>query len=93
MRLLSVLMIIMLVSTLGVSCKKKDMTLEDYAKIELEVNLPDPALDEAKVKEVAGKYGYNYAQYKEMFDKVQKDPALKEKLGEMRLQEQKPENR
>lgn len=93
MRLLSVLMILMLVATLGVSCKKKEMSLEDYAKIELEVNLPDPALDEAKVAEVAKKYGYDYKQYKEMFDRVQKDAALKEKLGEMRMQEQKTEGK
>ena len=90
MRLLSALMIVMLVSTLAVSCKKKEMSLEDYAKIELEINLPNPALDEGKVDEVAKKYGYDYQQYKEMFDKVQKDAVLKEKLGEMRLQENKP---
>ncbi len=93
MRLLSALVIIMMVSALAVSCKKKEMTLEDYAKIEIEINLPDPALDEAKVGEVAGKYGYDYRQYKDMFDKVQKDAALKEKLGEMRLQEQKTEGK
>ena len=90
MRFFKIMIIIMLASVLAVSCKmKKEMTLEDYAKIELEINLPDPELDKVKVEEVAKKYGYTYQQYKDMFDKVEKDTKLKEKLGEMRLQDQK----
>lgn len=92
MRFFKILFIIMLVSVLAVSCKmKKEMTLEDYAKIELEINLPNPELDKIKVEEVAKKYGYTFQQYKDMFDKVEKDSKLKEKLGEMRLQDQKKE--
>jgi hypothetical protein len=90
MRYISIFLLVMMVSFLSVSCKmKKEMTLEDYAKIELEINLPDPGLNEAKAGEVAKKYGYDYQQYKQMFDKVQKDTKLKEKLGGMRLQDQK----
>lgn len=90
MRLVKILLVIMLASVLSVSCKmKKEMTLEDYAKIELEINLPNPELDKAKVEETTKKYGYTYQQYKDMFDKVQADVKLKEKLGEMRLQDQK----
>ncbi len=92
MRFFKILFIIMLASVLAVSCKmKKEMTLEDYAKIELEINLPNPELDKIKVEEVAKKYGYTFQQYKDMFDKVEKDSKLKEKLGEMRLQDQKKE--
>jgi len=90
MRFLKIALIIALASVLAVSCKmKKEMSLEDYAKIELEINLPNPDIDKVKVEEVAKKYGYTYEQYKDMFDKVAKDSKLKEKLGEMRLQDQK----
>ncbi len=90
MRFLKIALIIVLASVLAVSCKmKKEMPLEDFAKIELEINLPNPDIDKAKVEEVAKKYGYTYQQYKDMFDKVEKDPKMKEKLGEIRLQEQK----
>jgi hypothetical protein len=94
MRYLQILMIVALASGLAVSCKmKKEMSLQDYAKIESEINLPNPELDKAKVDEIAKKYGYDYQQYKDMFEKVQKDPKLKEQLGEMRLQEQKEQKK
>jgi hypothetical protein len=90
MRFIKILLIMLVASVLAVSCTmKKEMSLEDYAKIDLEVNLPNPELDKAKVEEVAKKHGYTYQQYKDMFDKVEKDTKLKEKLGEMRLQDQK----
>jgi hypothetical protein len=90
MRFLKILFLIALASVLVVSCKmKKEMSLEDYGKIELEINLPNPDLDKVKVEEVTKKYGYTYQQYKDMFDKVEKDSKLKEKLGEIRLQDQK----
>ncbi len=90
MRYVTIMIIIMLASVFAVSCKmKKEITLEDYAKIETEINLPNPDIDKAKVEEIARKYGYSYQQYKDMFDKVEKDAKLKEKLGEMRLQDQK----
>ncbi|OHD65014.1 MAG: hypothetical protein A2176_04495 [Spirochaetes bacterium RBG_13_51_14] len=79
---------ILLSLILAVSCKvKKEMSLEDYAKIELEINLPSPDLDTVKVEEVTKKYGYTYQQFTDMFEKVKKDAKLKEKLGEIRLQE------
>ncbi len=90
MRFFKILLVIMVASVVAVSCTmKKEMSLEDYARIELEINLPNPELDKAKVEEVAKKYGYTYQQYKDMFEKVEKDMKLKEKLGEMRLQDQK----
>lgn len=89
MRYFNIILVVALVAACAVSCKmKKDITLEDYAKIESEINLPNPELDRAKVEEVAKQYGYTYEQYKDMFDKVEKDPSLKEKLGELQLQDQ-----
>lgn len=94
MRIVTVVSIIALASVLAVSCKmKKEITLEDYAKIEVEINLPSPDLDKARVEEVVKKYGYTFQQYRDMFDKVQKDPKLKEQLGELRLQDQKSGNK
>lgn len=88
MRLLQIAAVALLASVLAVSCKvKKEIALEDYAKMEIEINIPDPELDKARVEEVAKKYGYTYDQYKEFFDRVQKDSALREKLGEMRMKE------
>jgi hypothetical protein len=94
MRFLNIMLAVILVAACAVSCKmKKEITLEDYAKIEMEINLPNPELDKAKVEEVAKKYGYTFDQYKDMFDKVEKDPSLKVKLGELRLQDQKKDSK
>ncbi|MCL2154394.1 MAG: hypothetical protein FWH53_01880 [Leptospirales bacterium] len=60
----------------------KTMTLEDYLKIESELNIPDPELDPAKVESVASKYGYTYQQYKDFYDSIQRDIKMKDKLGE-----------
>jgi hypothetical protein len=93
MRFVTIILAVALVAVCSVSCKmKKELTLEDYAKIETEINLPNPDLDKARVEEVAKKYGYTFDQYKELFDKVEKDPKLKEKLGELRLQDQKTDS-
>ncbi len=87
MRNLTCLLIAVLVSVMAVSCKpeKKEMTLEDFSKIEMEINLPDPEIDPERVENVVTKYGYSYQQYKDFYEKVEKDPQLREKLGELRL--------
>jgi hypothetical protein len=91
MRYLSILLVLILAAGLTVSCKKNAMTLEDFAKIESEVNLPNPEIDKPQVENAAKKFGFTYQQYKDMFDKVEKDPKLKEQLGEIRLKTQKSE--
>jgi len=89
MRYGAIAVVVLCVAFGAFSCKaKKEMSLQDYAVIELEVNLPNPELDKAKVEGVAQKYGFTYEQYKEMYDKVEKDPKLKEQLGELRMREQ-----
>jgi len=91
MRFWNFLIMAALVISLSAGCgsKNKIMTIEDYAKIESEMELPDPEIDPARVSAVASKYGYTYEQYKEFYDKVQKDPELQEKLGELTLKKQK----
>ncbi len=77
----------------GCGKTKGEMKIEDYAKIESELEIPDPDLDPKKVGEVAGKYGFTFEQYKNFYVKVQKDPKLQEKLGELTLNKQKPKNK
>jgi hypothetical protein len=60
----------------------KNMTLEDYLKIESELGNPNPEFDPAKVESVASKYGYTYQQYKDFYDNIQKDIKMKDRLGE-----------
>ncbi len=85
--LMAMLSISLLLS--GCSKGKTEMKIEDYVKIENEIGIPDPELDPAKVKTVAEKYGFTLEQYKQFHQKVQTDPALKEKLGELTLKKQK----
>lgn len=93
MRFWNFLIMAVLVLSLSAGCgtKNRTMTVEDYAKIESEMELPDPEIDPARVGAVAAKYGYTYEQYKEFYDRVQKDPELQEKLGELTLKKQKSE--
>lgn len=90
MRYLRILVILPLLGYL-ISCTpaKKEMSIADYAKIEAEINIPDPSVNPGLVESVSKKYGYTAEQFKEFFDKVQKDPKLKEQLGELRLKEEK----
>jgi hypothetical protein len=92
MRYLNYLLILVVALSLLTACgtKKKEMTIQDFAKIEAEVAIPEPDLDPAKVEQVAKKYGFTFDQYKEFFEKIQNDPELQEKLGELTLENQKP---
>lgn len=87
MKKTAILILAVLMSFAILYCKseKSEMSLEDYAKIQAEINIPDPALDPQKVEKVTSKYGYSFTQYKEFNDKVEKDPDLRVKLGEIRL--------
>jgi hypothetical protein len=94
MRYFKLFIILLLVTASVVSCKlKKEMTLDDFAKIENEVNLPNPEIDKQQVENAAKKFGYTYQQYKDMFDKVEKDPKLREQLGDIRLKSQKSDTK
>lgn len=93
---LTVLALTLLVSlSLVVSCapKKKVLTLKDYAKIEAEINLPDPDLNPELSKAVVAKYGFTYEEYREFARKVDKDVKLREELGELKLKEMKKDSK
>ncbi len=86
MNYLKVFIAIMLCSALVVSCKpaSRDMTPEDFLKIENEILSTDltPESKEAVTK----KYNYTLKQFEDFAQKVETDPALKAKVGEIRLQ-------
>jgi hypothetical protein len=88
-RLIIILNAVLISLFLLSSCKpeKKVMTLRDYAKIEEEVNLPDPELNPALVKKITKKYGFTFEEYKEFSQRVNNDIKLREKLGEIKLDE------
>ncbi len=89
MKYLRLLAIAIMVCALMVSCGKKkgEMTVEDFSKIEMETITTD--MKPETIETVAKKYGYTLKQYKDFEEKVQQDPKLQEKLGEIRLQKQK----
>jgi len=66
---------------------KKQMTIEDYYKIDTEVITTD--MKPESIKKVSEKYGFTPAQYEEFSNRVAADPELMEKLGRIRLGEQK----
>ena len=79
--------LILAISLSACTQKKKEMSVQDYAKIDMEIAGTDMT-PESK-KKVAEKYGYTLEQYEAFDEKVEKDKSLQEKLGEGHLEEQK----
>jgi ABC-type metal ion transport system substrate-binding protein len=91
MRYAKSIIIMIIAAALAFSCakKKKDMTVEDFLKIDMEITTSDQKPE--TIKAISEKYGYTFEQYKDFDTRVQNDTALQEKLGEIRLGEQKKE--
>lgn len=70
-----------------VSCIQKDITPEDFIKMEDEF-LSSERTEKIKA-EIAKKYGYSAKQFDDFTMRVETDDKLKEKLGEIRLNLQK----
>lgn len=87
MRRLTALALIALIATVF-ACKAKEMTVEDFAKIDMEIIATD--MKPESIASVAKKYGYTLEQYKAFEEKIQKDTTLQEKLGEIRLKNLSP---
>ena len=89
MRYLKLFAVLILASALVISCKKaqKEMTLEDFAKIDLEITTTDQKPE--TIDKIAQKYGYTLKDYQGFAEKVEKDPKLKEQLGDISLDSQK----
>jgi len=89
MRHFKIFCTVLVVSAFMFSCapQKKDMTNEDFVKIDIEMAGTD--MTPEKQEKVAKKYGYTLEQYKKFVEMVEKDPKLKEELGEIMLKQQK----
>ncbi len=85
MRKLSFVVCMLAIAVAFGSCKKagREMTAQDFLKIEDEVALTD-LTPEAKDR-VAKKYGYTLEQYQSFEEKVRSDKKLQEELGAIRL--------
>ena len=66
---------------------KKEMTPEDFIKIQTEFLSSDMS-DDSKSK-IAQKFGFTADQYNSFEEKVESDIQLKTKVGEIRLKQQK----
>jgi len=89
MRHLTVLFTIIMAAALTFSCGKKnqEMTVQDFAKIDIEITTTDQKPE--TIEKITGKYGYTLDQYKKFAEKVENDVTLQEELGKIRLGEQK----
>ena len=86
MRYLISFIVIMLIPMFIISCKpsKKNIDLDDFLKIEEEILSSD--LTPNSEKSIIEKYGYSVEQYKDYEKKLESDPGLKAKAGNLRLQ-------
>jgi hypothetical protein len=93
MKIFHSFLIILISALFLVSCQpgNKTMTPEDFLKIENEYLNSDlkPESKEAAAK----KYGYTLKSFTDFEEKVEKDPALKKKVGEVRLNIQKKDGK
>ncbi len=67
--------------------KKKEMTVQDFAKMDIEITKTDQK-PESK-KKIVEKYGYTLEQYEAFAELAEKDPKIIKELGENRLKKQK----
>lgn len=77
------LMLVIALSASSCKMTSREMTPQDFLKIEDEIATTD-LTPEAKEK-VAKKYGYTLGQYQSFEEKVRSDKKLQEELGEIRL--------
>jgi len=89
MKLIKISIAFFISSVIAFSCsaKKKDMSMEDFIKIDIEIAGSDEKPETKSV--ITKKYGYTFEQYDEFAKKVENDPKLKEKRGEVHLNHQK----
>ena len=88
MKQFSILIFALVLTISLASCsKKKEMTPEDFIKIQTEFLSTDMS-DESKEK-AAQKYGFTAEQYVSFEEKVESDIQLKTKVGEIRIKSQK----
>jgi hypothetical protein len=87
MKKISIISAVIIAIFMITGCKtaKTEMSIEDFAKIDMEITGTD--MTPASRETVAKKYGYSLEQYEQFEQKVTADPKLQEKLGELRLKD------
>ena len=88
MKKISTFLVVFALAVSFTACgKKKDMTAEDFIKIQTEF-LSSDMTDETK-NSISQKFGFTSEQYNAFEEKVESDIQLKTKVGEIRLKTQK----
>jgi len=88
MKKISAFLVMLALAVSFTACgKKKTMTPEDFIKIQTEFLSSD--LTEESKSTIAKKFGYTADQYTAYDEKVESDPQLKQKLGELLQKNQK----
>ena len=87
MRMFKIFIIMLAVASLFSSCCKKEMSLQDYYKIDMKIVKSDQK-PETKAK-IAKESGYTLKQYEDMQKKIEKDPKLLKQLSDLRFGEMK----
>jgi hypothetical protein len=93
MKYCKVLFVLVVLSSLIVSCKpaSKDLTPEVFLQIENEI-LGTDLTPEAK-ETVVKKYNFTLPEFEAYSQKVESDPVLKAKVGEVRLRKMQGEQK
>jgi hypothetical protein len=89
MKYLRIMIAFLIAFSLVLSCKKtKEITPEEFLKMEDEVNTTDRKPQ--TIENIAKKYGFTLLQYTKYEEKVNSDVKLKEQLGSIRLRLKQP---
>ena len=93
MKFIHIFIIVILIGFTAMSCKQtaKNITAEDFIKIQNEVLNTDLTAESKEA--VAKKYGFTLKDYTDFEEKIEKDSELKKKVGELRLNIQKDDNK
>ncbi len=91
MKFLNLILVLLIASSLVISCKKsnKELTPDLFIQIENEILKTD--LTPTSVEKIVENYGVTLKQFRDYEEKVETEPGLKEKIGEIRLNMHKKE--
>ena len=85
MKFLNLILVLLIASSLVMSCKKsnKELTPDLFIQIENEILKTD--MTPESMEKIVEKFGVTLKQYKDYEGRLETEPGLKEKIGEIRL--------
>jgi len=89
MKFLTLFCAVILTFSMVISCKQKATEITPEIFIQMENDVLKTDLTPKATEEVADKYGFTLKQYRDYESLVESDMKLKEKIGEIRLNETK----